>query len=355
LIGGEEAADTLLAALQPYVRSVTGEANGMDILVRAFANVNGLGAALVRDGRLEDAGQLRAFATGFSRRQVFFDFVDVGAGKERADFKVQGKMLILFVPFALSPFSLTPFIQTLCSNADDIIIESIKFFLESFQCKHLVLACGHDSGYAPFLGQFVGDKQVAERITLLEGSAFPAAIRDLGLKKAQFSSVFNTVTQPAVSTGRPILAWGRGGVIPTGSATLTGRGAEVRGPKAIGRRVPEILFKGHHNHQAQSDRLGPVVTNTNGRRVDKPLQVDEVVVERLKRGVLCYYFFLRGECVSEKCARNHVHRPLMDNEFDALWWLARQGQCSKGRKANRDTGSDCSDEMCIYGHRSGGM
>jgi hypothetical protein len=66
----------------------------MDILVRAFANVSGLGASLVRDGRLKDVDQLRAFTIGFSRRQSGFDFVDVGTGKERADFKIQGKTLI---------------------------------------------------------------------------------------------------------------------------------------------------------------------------------------------------------------------------------------------------------------------
>lgn len=103
MTGGEEAADALLAALRPYVRKVTGESNGMDILVRAYANVSGLGEALVRDGRLNDVGQLRAFATGFSRRQVFFDFVDVGAGKERADFKVQGKTSICLSRLLLLP------------------------------------------------------------------------------------------------------------------------------------------------------------------------------------------------------------------------------------------------------------
>ncbi|KAK3339701.1 hypothetical protein B0T25DRAFT_422605, partial [Lasiosphaeria hispida] len=109
--GGEDAADALLTALQQYVRDVTdAPTNGMDILVRVFANMNGLGAMLERDGRLKETSQLRAFASGFSGRQAFFDFVDVGAGKERADLKVR---------------------------------EGIKFFLESFQCKLLVLACGH--------------------------------------------------------------------------------------------------------------------------------------------------------------------------------------------------------------------
>ena len=74
------------------MRELTGVPNNMDILVRAFANVSGLGRALVREGRLQDINQLRAFATGFSNRQVFFDFVDVGPGKERADYKIQGKI-----------------------------------------------------------------------------------------------------------------------------------------------------------------------------------------------------------------------------------------------------------------------
>jgi hypothetical protein len=261
----------------------------------------------------------------------------------------------LIFPFAPASFSITASNRPLCSNSGGIITGGIKLFLESFQYKHLVLAYGHDSGYALFLGQFVGDKQVAERITLLEGSPFPAAIRDLGLKKTRFTSVFNTVTQPAVSTGLPGSAGGRGGVISTVPAPLTGRGGDVGRPMAIGRRVPETPFKGYHNRQAQSDKLGPVLTDTSGRRVDKPLQVNEVVVERIKKGILCYYLFLRGECVSEKCDRNHAHRPLLNDEFYALWWLARQGQCFKSRKANRDSGNDCSDEMCVYGHRSGDM
>jgi hypothetical protein len=119
--------------------------------------------------------------------------------------------------------------------------------------------------------------------------------------------------------------------------------------------VPGTPFKGYHNRQAQSDRLGPVLTDISGRRVDRPLQLDEMVVERIKKGVLCYYLYLRGECVSEKCDRNHAHRPLMDNEFDALWWLARQGKCFKSQKANRNGRNDCSDEMCVYGHRDGDM
>lgn len=95
--GGEDAADALLVELQQFIQSLRGESYGVDVLVRAFASLGGLGAALQRDGRLRNTDELRSFASGFSNRKVFFDFVDVGLGKERADLKVRGK-----VPFNFS-------------------------------------------------------------------------------------------------------------------------------------------------------------------------------------------------------------------------------------------------------------
>lgn len=314
----------------------------MDILVRAFANVSGLGAALERDGRLKEASQLRAFATGFSRRQAFFDFVDIGNGKERADLKVRGKTHRFL--FSLFFF---PMLSLLLYSNSGVVIENIKFFLESFQCKHLVLACGHDSGYAPFLGQFVGDKHVAERITLLEGSPFPAAIKDLGLKKTQFSSVFSMVTQPSLA--RP--AWGRGVVMSTVAESFADHGSNTGRPVAVGPVVPKTPLAGCHKPQAQSGRLGPVLRDQDGRRVDRPLQVNQEVLERIKKGGLCYYLFLRGDCVSPMCKRNHVHRALTDEEFDALCYLARQGRCHQNLKADRGLGIDCSDVLCVYSHK----
>lgn len=98
--GGEEAADALLAALEGIVRDLPGETNGMKILVRAFANLNGLGAALQRDGRLADKDQLRAFTAGFNNRNPFFDFVDIRSAEDRVDLKVRGKSHFILILFA---------------------------------------------------------------------------------------------------------------------------------------------------------------------------------------------------------------------------------------------------------------
>lgn len=94
--GGEAAADAIWDALQNYFRDVPGVSSGMDVIVRAFANVRGLGKALERDGRLNGVEQLRAFTTGFSNRRALFDFVDVGYEKERADNKIRGSPPVLF-------------------------------------------------------------------------------------------------------------------------------------------------------------------------------------------------------------------------------------------------------------------
>ncbi|KAJ4175837.1 hypothetical protein NW755_014737 [Fusarium falciforme] len=275
--GGEEAADELLTATQEYLRTIVDDSDRLDVVVKAFAHLDGLGSRLVREARVKDTAQVRAFCAGFSSRLPMFDFVDVGFGKERADNKIR---------------------------------EYLKFFAESPQCKHIMLACCHDSGYAPFLGQFVADKSALERITLLVGSPAAPSIRKLGFKHVtQFRSVF------------------------TFTGSQEGTYSSVQGGQVFSYAVPPRQFA----------RLGPISAN-NGRRADPPLSVEQQLVERMKRLNLCSWLFLRGEC--RGCPRNHRHPPLSDVEFDALWYIARQGRCFKDRR------DGCSDAKCIYGHGS---
>src|SRR3954462_8647071 len=112
-----------------------------------------------------------------------------------------------------------------------------------------MLACCHDSGYAPFLGQFVADKSTLERITLLEGSPAPPSIKGLGFKKVtQFLSVFAF----------------RG--------SQSGTYSSPQGVPKYSYLVPP----------SQLERLGPIWVNGSGIRVDRPLRVQPDVVERMK-------------------------------------------------------------------------
>ena len=73
-----------------------GDADQLDILVRVYANLEGMANMLVRDGKVRNLGQLRAFATGFCGRIAGFDWVDVGIGKEGGSArKVRGKFYSL--------------------------------------------------------------------------------------------------------------------------------------------------------------------------------------------------------------------------------------------------------------------
>lgn len=88
--GGKDAADEFLARIKDYLKSSSIYADDMDIMVRAYANLKGLAQACFQSGKLKHAADLGFFAVGFTKRQALFDFVDVGAGKERADYKIRG-------------------------------------------------------------------------------------------------------------------------------------------------------------------------------------------------------------------------------------------------------------------------
>jgi hypothetical protein len=56
-----------------------------------YANVRGLADKLLRLGTIEALEDFEEFVQGFTRAKTMFDFIDVGAGKDRADEKIIGK------------------------------------------------------------------------------------------------------------------------------------------------------------------------------------------------------------------------------------------------------------------------
>ncbi|KAJ1323751.1 hypothetical protein MN608_10997 [Microdochium nivale] len=309
LNGGELAADALHASLQQFVRTLPGGAlvSEVDIVVKAFAKMSGLASALQAAGKIRGPEQLRAFAAGFSSRKPFFDFIDVGPLKEGADVKFK-------------------------ANAE--------FYLDSFQCKHLFLGCVHDEGYVSWLQQFVGDPRLANRMTLIEGQMFLQRMKNLNLKSTRLDSVFNDVPRPSSAS-----------VSATSAAAAAAAAAAVAASAAPVATIPTVGPNGGMKLQVQSGRLAPVVLDATGCRVDRALNVSKAVKERIAKGELCYWLYLRGRCDivgSSGHKRNHVHRALTNEEYDALWEQARFGKCRKSMKAG---GSTCLDPMCVYGHR----
>lgn len=67
------------------------------IIVRVYANIEGLLKKYAYIGFTEEEKALRQFVAGFTQSQPLFDFVDAGQGKERADHKIRDQSGILHV------------------------------------------------------------------------------------------------------------------------------------------------------------------------------------------------------------------------------------------------------------------
>lgn len=107
--GGRRAACQLYAAVQDYIDADLRDVpHSSRIVCRMYANVRGLADVLVRSGAIEDASIFEDFVRGFTRGKISFDFVDVGAGKDRADEKIIGE---------------SPYMKSSESSADAMIHE----------------------------------------------------------------------------------------------------------------------------------------------------------------------------------------------------------------------------------------
>ena len=90
--GGKEAAGQLWTAVREHVRRNSPDLSSeYKIVARLYANLKGLGETCRKAGIVDDSSILEDFARGFTGSKQLFDFVDVGAGKDRADEKITCK------------------------------------------------------------------------------------------------------------------------------------------------------------------------------------------------------------------------------------------------------------------------
>jgi hypothetical protein len=172
-------------------------------------------------------------------------------------------------------------------------------------------------GYIPTLRKFEAQQSVADRITLLQVGCLDSRMAQLSFKKSDsFSSIFS-------SSPARIRASAPNSPTPNGGRSLS---------------VSKWLVN--------SDRLGPIIRNKLGKRVDRPLSVHDDLLDIMRKRELCFWHYLRSDCEQSTCKKNHGYpRPLSPDKFEALWLLARAGICHQSRK-----GLDCPDDKCMYRH-----
>ncbi|CCC10436.1 unnamed protein product [Sordaria macrospora k-hell] len=141
--GGREAAHKLHSELKAYLELVNPKDHIKDIVAKVFINVEGLSRAMMESGIIHEEDMLTKFGRGFSQAQPFFEFIDVGRGKEKADLKAT---------------------------------RHFEFMVHLKQCKRVMLAACHDNGYATYLEEY---RWASDKITLVETSPAVSGVAKL--------------------------------------------------------------------------------------------------------------------------------------------------------------------------------
>ncbi|KAI1471632.1 uncharacterized protein F4812DRAFT_414934 [Daldinia caldariorum] len=303
--GGKKAADELIKAINERLSLTLTETTSVTVFVTIYADVIGLGKAMIRDGCLSDSNTLHDFVIGFNQANVSSTFVDVRLGKELADAK---------------------------------ILDSLKFHLRNFNCKKAVLGISHDADYAPILAKMITD-DTKDRITILEGTPTVPELVALGLHTFNIPRLFRheklSVKPQNITSQSP--------PIPSNAASWASVARTPASP------LPKITLPIPLKTTAPPSRANqqpPVPWNPGPRGLDPVIRVDRAVMDRLRKrrdtDRLCNNHFLRGPCTRGKeCHFTHDYNPT-NEEKKVIALFSRSNPCALGQ--------NCTISDCIYGH-----
>ncbi|KAF2994272.1 hypothetical protein E8E13_002559 [Curvularia kusanoi] len=162
--GGRRAVDDLHAQVRSSITRVKPDLARLPIVVRAYANIDGMPGYLSRLGLAQSSASLWNFAKTFSQAHAGSDFVFVGSGKDMADKKIEGVF---------------------------------KQFVNNPTCRHIIFGACHDNGYVRTLEDFQADRAVVERVTLLHSFEVGQEFRKLPFKSITMTSIFRTTKAAA--------------------------------------------------------------------------------------------------------------------------------------------------------------
>ncbi|KAG5997526.1 hypothetical protein E4U52_003958 [Claviceps spartinae] len=323
LEGGRRAA----LALEDAVRARCGEhADGVEVVVKVVANVDGLARILDRD-----VSDIRGFALGFTQAKASFDFIIVGP-------------------------------ENGCTTAK--VRETVKWHSRNYNCKHVLMGISHDPSYTSFLDGIALEEDQRERLTVLEGLSAQTADVPSNIKRASLGNeLFRTdghsdrdapiwplgawATVPrACNTARSVTSTStRRSYANVANSTLRSPPPLPPSPKTSLPVPPKPIARPVQVRYQQVPPQRPD-WNPGPRGLDEPIAVSVSVMESVKRRrdseKLCNNHFLRGPCTKgARCYFVHNYIPSKE-EVDAIAVLARQNPCVNGQ--------GCKAKACIYGH-----
>ena len=76
--------------MKDYIGKIKPELARLPVVIRAYANIDGMSSYLSKLGLAQSSATMWSFAKAFSQAHAGSDFVFVGSGKDRADKKIKG-------------------------------------------------------------------------------------------------------------------------------------------------------------------------------------------------------------------------------------------------------------------------
>ncbi|OCT53825.1 CCCH zinc finger DNA binding protein [Cladophialophora carrionii] len=311
LQGGEDAAKHLRAALLDYLKKTPRYHADDRIVIRVYANCRGLAKTYRAAKIIPDESVFEQFMIGFNNSHPLSDHIDAGNRKEAADSKLKA---------------------------------NFELFYRNFHCQHVVFGGSADSSYAGFLSPFASPTAVNDRITLLEGPAFPNDLKKVaqGFRQTSFPDIFRTAKLQVIPNGSIAVT---AGLKRPAAEPLTA--ARERQPAPLTTPIA-TLAKAQALPVPSQLPVPPVLSptifqNQYGQRLDPPLNYDRKYLQHLYdyNSKLCNNFYLKGHCpYGNTCEWDHS-QVLNQLQLDTLRHKARTSACRN---------AFCTDPQCPLGH-----
>jgi hypothetical protein len=344
---GKRAAVDLKGAVQHYLKSVDSGLAGLPIVAKAFASGEGLATLLVKAGvatRGDSHQVLSRFTRGFSQADMF-DFVLVGKGKDRADHKLMGMALV-------------PTLFPMLTRETRLILvnrpAAFHQFVESPSCRHVLLACCHDSGYVRMLEKCVHNSTIVQKVTLVKSFQTGGEFEGLPFHATTMDTVFRSNPlghRPGSASGATNFESDELAVQVNASPALS--------TPPVSRTITYASRAAASQKPAVSSTLNPrplpvfgtldknlILINEDGHRIDMLLPPKSATVfDAFQRKThdggkrFCNMYHLYGVCAGN-CG--YLHDPLTAGEKLVMRHKLRAQKC-------HDRG-ECRDPLCFYGH-----
>ncbi|KAI0380210.1 hypothetical protein F5Y04DRAFT_257721 [Hypomontagnella monticulosa] len=311
--GGAIAAHQLRTDIKKHVKDIYPDVNvePWNVCVQVVLNLDGLSRKLSSIGFIKNTNELQAFTRGFSRAQGLFSIIDVGHGKEQADYKVR---------------------------------EMLRLMANNLQCKHIIFGPCHDKGYIVELRPYQLEPTVSYRLSLLETTLAPYDFKELLFRRVKFADVFRSEFLPGspIASSAPLPST----KTPNGSSFASMLRTPTPSPSPLASR-PKSLAGTPEKTKTRKYYL----VNSVGQRVDEPLpQADEASIQRFNERRSkerpgtgpCNRFHLNGLCDEGECSYFHAPRLGLGEQL-IVRIKARGSFChNKG---------DCMLADCYWGHQ----